>query len=74
MLDKILSGRWLLTVVCAVAFLWLVMNQKVEVVAALLIIREVFDKEIESANKSSMVLIFVERRNSLLRKSSFANV
>ncbi len=37
------------------------------------IIREVFDKEIESANKSSMV-IFVERRNSLLRKSSFANV
>jgi len=42
MIQKLLSGRLWLALSCAAAFLWLVMNSKVELAASLLIIREVF--------------------------------
>jgi hypothetical protein len=43
MLAKLLSGRFWLTIACALAFVWMVVNKAIEMAAALLIIREVFD-------------------------------
>ena len=51
-LSKVFSGKWLLTVACAIAFVWCVVNKQLEAAAIAAVVTSVFGAYFSKDNKN----------------------